>query len=75
VPDDLQGRVASVNTICVFGGLVAGSVIGGALATRCGVTAPFWFAFGGSAAFVVLLWRQLRHIAHADQGPAPAAAG
>jgi hypothetical protein len=37
------------------------------LAQRWGVTAPFWFAFAGSAVFVVLIWRQLTHIAHADQ--------
>jgi hypothetical protein len=32
------------------------------------VTAPFWFAFVGSAAFVVLLWPQLTRIAHAEDG-------
>ena len=66
VPEALQGRVTSVNTICVYGGLVVGSVIGGTLATTFGVTAPFWFAFAGSAAFVVLLWRSMTSIAHAD---------
>jgi predicted MFS family arabinose efflux permease len=71
VPTELQGRVGSVNTICVFGGLVVGSVIGGTLATHYGVTAPFWFAFAGSAVFLVLLWRELRRIAHTDE-PAPA---
>ncbi|MFI6298989.1 MFS transporter [Nonomuraea sp. NPDC050790] len=64
VPRELQGRVGAVNTICVFGGLVVGSLIGGLLATRFGVAAPFWFAFAGSAVFVVALWRQLMHIAH-----------
>jgi predicted MFS family arabinose efflux permease len=72
VPAHLQGRVNSVNTICVFGGAVVGSAIGGALATRAGVTAPFWFAFVGSAVFVVLLWRELTQIAHADEHPHPA---
>ncbi|MDQ1645310.1 MAG: hypothetical protein QOJ50_1494 [Cryptosporangiaceae bacterium] len=66
VPAHLQGRVGSVYTISVFGGLVAGSAIGGTLATHYGVTAPFWFAFAGSAAFVLLLWRQLTRIAHSD---------
>jgi predicted MFS family arabinose efflux permease len=66
VPGYLHGRVSSVNTICVYGGLVVGSAIGGALASRGGVTAPFWFAFAGSAAFVVLLWRELTRIAHDD---------
>ncbi|MEU5868076.1 MFS transporter [Nonomuraea sp. NPDC047529] len=66
VPQELQGRVGSVNTVCVYAGLVVGSVIGGMLATRFGVAAPFWFAFAGSAVFVVLLWRQLMLIAHDD---------
>ncbi|MFI6603912.1 MFS transporter [Nonomuraea sp. NPDC050536] len=66
VPAELQGRVGSVNTICVYAGLVVGSLIGGVLATRFSVAAPFWFAFAGSAVFVVLLWRQLMHIAHDD---------
>ncbi len=67
VPAHLQGRVNSVNTISVYGGLVVGSAIGGLLATRFGVTAPFWFAFGGSVVFVLLLWRELTRIAHSDE--------
>jgi predicted MFS family arabinose efflux permease len=72
VPLRLQGRVGSVNSIGTYGGLVVGAGIGGLLAQRWGVTAPFWFAFVGSAVFVVLIWRQLAHIAHTDeQEPAP----
>ena len=66
VPPALQGRVGSVNTVGVFGGLVVGSGVGGVLAQAYGVTAPFWFAFAGSALFVVLIWRELRHITHDD---------
>jgi predicted MFS family arabinose efflux permease len=66
VPTALQGRVGSVNTVGVFGGLVIGSGIGGLLAEHVGLTAPFWFAFAGSAVFVVLIWKQLAHIAHDD---------
>lgn len=66
VPTALQGRVGSVNLVAVFGGLVIGSGIGGLIARQWGVTAPFWFAFVGSAIFVVAIWRQLVHIAHAD---------
>jgi MFS family permease len=69
VPQALQGRVGSVNQVGVFGGLVIGSGVGGVLAQHSGVTAPFWFAFAGSAVFVVLVWRSLRHIAHADAQP------
>jgi MFS family permease len=71
VPTALQGRVGSVNLVGVYGGLVIGSAIGGALAQHRGLTAPFWFAFVGSAVFVVLIWGQLRHIAHADEQPTP----
>jgi predicted MFS family arabinose efflux permease len=71
VPLALQGRVGSVNLVGVFGGLVIGSGIGGVLAQHYGLAAPFWFAFAGSAVFVVAIWRQLAHIAHADEQAAP----
>ncbi|MCU1588422.1 MAG: transporter [Frankiales bacterium] len=70
VPLALQGRVTSVNGVGVFGGLVFGAAIGGVVADHGGLTAPFWFAFVGSAVFVVLIWKQLAHIAHADS-PTP----
>jgi predicted MFS family arabinose efflux permease len=69
VPLELQGRVSSVNSLGVYGGLVIGAALGGALASHFGVTAPFWFAFGGSGVFVVFMWRQLAYIAH-DRGSA-----
>lgn len=67
VPTRLQGRVSSVNVLGCFGGLVAGGVLGGALAQAYGVTAPFWFAFVGSVVLVVLLWRQFSLIAHDEE--------
>jgi predicted MFS family arabinose efflux permease len=75
VPTHLQGRVNSLNTISVFGGLVIGSAVGGVLASHYGVTAPFWFAFGGSAVFLGILWRELTRITHPDhqQQATPAA--
>lgn len=72
VPEPLQGRVSAVNSLGVYGGLVVGAAVGGPIADRFGITAPFWFAFAGSALFVVLIWRQLRYIAHDDE-PAPEA--
>ncbi|GHJ42848.1 MFS transporter [Catellatospora sp. TT07R-123] len=66
VPQHLQGRVGSLNTLCVYGGLVVGAPLGGALAGAYGVAAPFWFAFAASAVFVVLLWRELTRIATED---------
>lgn len=67
VPTELQGRVSSVYLIGVQGGIVVGSIAGGAIASVWGVTAPFWFAFVGSGVLVALIWRQLTHIAHADE--------
>ena len=66
VPTELMGRVGAVNLLGMYGGLVVGAAVGGVLAQRWGVTAPFWFAFVGSAVFVVLIWRQLSLIAHDD---------
>ncbi len=68
VPSDLQGRVGSVNSLGTYGGMVIGAALGGVVAGRWGITAPFWVAFVGSAVFVVLIWKQLSHIAH-DDGP------
>ena len=70
VPTALQGRVGSVNMVGVYGGLVIGSGVGGLLARQFDVTAPFWFAFAGSAVFLVLIWAQLKHVAHADEADA-----
>ena len=66
VPLALQGRVTSVNALGTFGGMVLGAAIGGPIAARWGITAPFWFAFVGSAVFVIAIWGQLRYIAHDD---------
>jgi MFS family permease len=71
VPSALQGRVGSLNQIGVFGSLTVGFALGGLIAQWWGVTAPFWFAFVGSAVFLVLIWGQLAHIAHADEAEAP----
>jgi MFS family permease len=76
VPAEFQGRVGSVYLTGVVGGIVIGSAIGGLVASVWGVTAPFWFAFAGSAIILALIWRSLLQIAHADENPsahAPAA--
>ncbi len=69
VPDALLGRVGSVYGIAIMGGIVVGTPIGGLLAKVFGITAPFWFAFAGSALLVVLLWRQFANIVHAGDAP------
>jgi predicted MFS family arabinose efflux permease len=75
VPDEFQGRVSSVYMIGVHGGIVVGAAIGGPLGGAFGITAPFWFAFAGSALLLALIWRELGHIAHAPTASSPEPAG
>jgi MFS family permease len=65
VPNELMGRVGGVYRVCIVGGIVIGTPLGGLLARQFGVTAPFWFGFFGSALLVILLWREFDHIVHA----------
>jgi MFS family permease len=69
VPDELLGRVTGVYRVAIMGGLVIGVPIGGLLARGFGLTAPFWFAFAGSALLVAVLWREFDHIVHAGDTP------
>ena len=78
VPAQFQGRVGSVYLTGVVGGIVIGSALGGLVASVWGITAPFWFGFAGSALILVVIWRSLLNIAHADEDarasvPTPAA--
>jgi len=67
VPAEFQGRVASVYLTGVIGGIVIGSALGGLVASAWGITAPFWFAFVGSAIILAFIWRSLLQIAHDDE--------
>jgi predicted MFS family arabinose efflux permease len=67
VPTAFQGRVGSVYIICVMGGMLLGSLLGGLIAHQWGLVAPWWFAFVGAGLTLVLVWRELGHIAHADE--------
>lgn len=65
VPHELQGRIASVNMVGVYGGLVIGQALGGVIAQVWGPTGPWWFAFVGAALTLLLVWRPISHIAAA----------
>jgi MFS family permease len=65
VPKEFQGRVASINMICVFGGLVVGQGIGGLIAEYWGLVAPWWFACAGAGITLALVWKSLGNVAHA----------
>jgi predicted MFS family arabinose efflux permease len=75
VPDALLGRVGGVYRVAIMGGLVIGAPIGGLLASRFGITAPFWFGFVGSAMLVAILWRQFDNIVHASEVDGEASQG
>lgn len=62
VPRELQGRIASVNMVGVFGGLIVGQALGGVIAQVWGLTAPWWFAFGGAALTLLFVWRPISAI-------------
>lgn len=66
VPTEFQGRVSSVNGVGVFSTLVVGALLGGVIASRWGVTAPFWFGFVGSLLTLIVIWRRLGSIALAE---------
>ena len=74
VPLHLQGRIASVNMEGVFGGLVVGQLLGGVIPETRGLTAPWWFAFGGALITLIAVWRSSSNIAAAkpviDEDPA-----
>ena len=69
VPNELMGRLSSVYMVGVYAGLVVGSALGGVIAERWGITAPFWFAFAGTAVTLSLIWRQIPQIAQAEAPP------
>ena len=73
VPLHLQGRIASVNMVGVFGGLVIGQLLGGLIAQAWGLTAPWWFAFGGSAITLAGVAIDLAHRGRTPALPAPSA--
>jgi MFS family permease len=66
VPVEFQGRVSSVDGVGVYSTLVLGALLGGVIASRWGVTGPFWFGFVGSLLTLIAIWRQLEAIALAE---------
>ncbi|MDT0158723.1 MFS transporter [Microbacterium sp. ARD32] len=67
VPQELQGRIASVNAVGLFGGMVIGQALGGVIAQVWGLTAPWWFAFAGAALTLLFVWRPISHIVSAKR--------
>jgi MFS family permease len=72
VPSLLLGRVTSVYMIGSVGALSLGTLIGGAIAQRYGILAPFVFAAIGASATTVVVWRSIGNIAAAADAAEPA---
>lgn len=72
-PPTLQGRVASTNLFVAAGGNCVGALLGGLLAARFGITAPYWVglvvAIGVSAATWRVFDRATVARAYADPPP------
>ena len=58
VPERLRGRVNSVYFLFDLGGAALGTLLGGALASLLGITAPFWLGAGVVALLAVAAWRR-----------------
>jgi len=74
-PPDMMGRVTSTILFVVAGGNCVGALLGGALASRFGLVAPYWVGFVAAAAVTAATWRVFDRetVAKAYAEPAPAA--
>ncbi|MGW6282125.1 hypothetical protein [Kribbella sp. NPDC055071] len=57
-----MGRVNSVYLLASVGGAAVGSALGGVLAQRFGLNAPFAIAFAAMVLMTLIAWRPLRHV-------------
>jgi MFS family permease len=55
-PDGLRGRVESVYRLLDSGAAAPGALLGGLLATRFGLTAPFWFGVAVGLLLLPIVW-------------------
>ena len=55
-PDRLRGRVGSVHALIEYGTAAPGALLGGLLATRFGLTAPFWLGATTGVLLIPFVW-------------------
>ncbi|MEU8265172.1 MFS transporter [Micromonospora sp. NPDC048999] len=74
-PPALQGRVGSTTLFLAAGGNCLGALLGGVVADRFGITAPYWVGFVVALAVIAMTWRVFDRatVAAAYTDPAPAA--
>jgi MFS family permease len=56
IPARLLGRVNSAYAVFSYGGHALGALVGGLLARRFGLTAPFWCSFAAMTLLVLVAW-------------------
>jgi MFS family permease len=73
-PPEMLGRVASTSLFIAAGGNCAGAMLGGVIAARFGITAPYWAGFVVAAIVAAATWRVFNRAtvaqAYAYAGPA-----
>jgi len=76
-PPEMLGRVGSTNLFIAAGGNCLGAVLGGLVASRFGLTAPYWIAFVVAVLVSISTWRVFDRAtvarAYATPPPGPAA--
>jgi len=72
-PPQMLGRVSSTTLFIAAGGNCVGAVLGGVIAARFGITAPFWAGFVVAALVSAATWRVFNRatVAQAYAEPAP----
>lgn len=55
-PSDMMGRVASTSLFIAAGGNCVGALLGGVVAAKFGVTAPYWVGFVVAVAVAAATW-------------------
>ncbi|MFR9779158.1 MFS transporter [Micromonospora sp. MS34] len=73
-PPALLGRVGSTNLFLAAGGNCVGALLGGLVADRFGITAPYWVGFVVALLVIAATWRVFDRatVAAAYADPAPA---
>jgi MFS family permease len=73
-PKHMMGRVSSVYLFLAAGGNAFGALLGGVLATRFGLTAPYWVGFVVAAVVTAATWRVFDRATMAAVTAAPTSA-
>jgi MFS family permease len=73
-PPDMLGRVASTYMFVAAAGESAGALLGGVVAARFGITAPYWAGFAVAALVAAATWRVFNRASVAQAYAEPALA-